>query len=107
MVPRCAYDMILDYLCGYGMWNLSDEMLGKTPRRRHFSAACTVRLRAPRPTADADAAGHRDAASPYPITHAVVIQSTNSIANMAAEAPRVYERHASSIGLQRGGGRVA
>ena len=84
MIPRCAYDIPDSYGCG--MWNLSDEMLGK------MLGVETSPLHALGfdPTANGDTALNAiETGEPYPI-RMIFIQSTNPIANMASDAPRVY-----------------
>ena len=84
MIPRCAYDIPDSYGCG--MWNLSDEMLGK------MLGVDTSPLHALGfdPTANGDTVLLAiETGEPYPI-RMLFIQSTNPIANMAADAPRVY-----------------
>ena len=84
MIPRCAYDIPDSYGCG--MWNLSDEMLGK------MLGVETSPLHALGfdPTANGDTVLNAiETGEPYPIKM-LFIQSTNPIANMAADAPRVY-----------------
>ena len=85
MIPRCAYDIPDSYGCG--MWNLSDEMLGK------MLGVETSPLHALGfdPTANGDTALNAiETGEPYPI-RMIFIQSTNPIANMASDAPRVYK----------------
>lgn len=84
MIPRCAYDIPDSYGCG--MWNLSDEMLGK------MLGVETSPLHALGfdPTANGDTVLNAiETGEPYPI-RMLFIQSTNPIANMASDAPRVY-----------------
>ncbi len=84
MIPRCAYDIPDSYGCG--MWFLSDEMLGK------MLGVETSPLHALGfdPTANGDTVLNAiETGEPYPI-RMQFIQSTNPIANMAADAPRVY-----------------
>ena len=84
MIPRCAYDIPDSYGCG--MWNLSDEMLGK------MLGVDTSPLHALGfdPTANGDTVLQAiETGEPYPI-RMLFIQSTNPIANMASDAPRVY-----------------
>ena len=84
MIPRCAYDIPDSYGCG--MWNLSDEMLGK------MLGVDTSPLHALGfdPTANGDTVLNAiETGEPYPI-RMLFIQSTNTFANMSSEAPRVY-----------------
>ena len=84
MIPRCAYDIPDSYGCG--MWNLSDEMLGK------MLGVDTSPLHALGfdPTANGDTGLNAiETGEPYPI-RMLFIQSTNTFANMSSEAPRVY-----------------
>jgi anaerobic selenocysteine-containing dehydrogenase len=84
MIPRCAYDISDSYGCG--LWNMSDEMMMK------MLGVETSRLHALGfdPTANGDTVLEAiETGLPYPIKM-LFIQSTNPIANMAADAPRVY-----------------
>ena len=84
MIPRCAYDISDSYGCG--LWNISEEMMMK------MLGVETSPLHALGfdPTANGDTVLQAiETDEPYPIKM-LFIQSTNPIANMAADAPRVY-----------------
>jgi Anaerobic dehydrogenases, typically selenocysteine-containing len=84
MIPRCAYDISDSYGCG--LWNLSEEMLAK------MLGADVSPLHALGfdPTANGDTVLQAiETGKPYPIKM-LFIQSTNTFANMSADAPRVY-----------------
>jgi len=84
MIPRCAYDISDSYGCG--LWNLSEEMLGK------MLGVDTSPLHALGfdPTANGDTVLQAiETGKPYPIKM-LFIQSTNTFANMSADSARVY-----------------
>lgn len=85
MIPRCAYDISDSYGCG--LWNLSEEMLNKMLG----VGESPLHALGFDPTANGDTVLKAiETGEPYPIKM-LFIQSTNTFANMSAEAPRVYK----------------